>query len=205
MTEAAARRRFTVAEYLRLEQDSVGRHEYHDGLIVAMAGGTAEHSLIAANLIRELGNRLKGKICRVYDSNLRIGIPRSGRYLYPDASVVCGPVAFDPADPTRQTVTNPRVLIEVLSPTTEADDRGAKFRQYLRIDSLEEYVLVSQAAPVIETYARQPDGSWLFRAVEGVDATARIRTLDADLPLAEIFAGVEFPPPTDAQTAATRS
>lgn len=186
--------RCSVAEYLRVEREATEKHEYRDGEVVAMAGGTGEHSLIIANAIRELGNRLKGKPCRVYDSNFRMAVNPGARYAYPDLSIICGPVVYDPADATRQTATNPRVIVEVLSPLTEAYDRGEKFRRYLRIPSFEEYVLVSQAMPVVETYTRQADGTWVFRAFEGLEATARLRSLEIDLPLAEVFAGVEFPP-----------
>ncbi|MDB5296703.1 MAG: Uma2 family endonuclease [Phycisphaerales bacterium] len=186
-------RRYTVAEYFQIDRDAVEKHEYRDGQIVAMAGGTPAHSLIIANVTGEVRARLKGTSCRSYDSNLRVKIPRDARYVYPDASVVCGPVEYDPADKTRQTATNPRVVVEVLSPSTEAYDRGDKFRRYLRIPTLQEYVLVSQVVPVVETYARQVDGSWVFRAYEGLDAVARLSSVDVELPLAEVFAGVEFP------------
>ena len=189
--------RLTLAEYFRLEEGATEKHEFRDGEVVAMAGGTGEHSLIIANLIGEVRSRLKGKPCRVYDSNLRIAVNRGARYVYPDASVVCGPVDYDPADGARHTATNPRVIFEVLSPSTEGYDRGEKFRRYLKVPSFEEYVLVSQTVPVVETYTRQADGTWVFRAFEGLESTARVRTLEIDLPLKEIFADVEFPPPID--------
>lgn len=189
--------RLTLAEYLQFELHATDKHEFREGEVVAMAGGTGEHSLIIANLIGEVRNRLKGGLCRVYESNLRVVVNRGARYVYPDASVICGPIDYDPADEGRHTATNPKVIVEVLSPSTEAYDRGEKFRRYLKVPSFEEYVLVSQAMPVIETYTRQGDGSWAFRAYEGLDAVARLRSLDIDLPAAEVFAGVEFPPPTD--------
>lgn len=188
---------WTVAEYLRMERDAVDKHEYRDGEIVPMAGGTPAHSLIIMNVGGEIRHRLKGGPCRVYDSNLRVFIPRDVRYVYPDLSVICGPVQYDPTDDARQTATNPRVIVEVLSPSTEGYDRGEKFRKYLRVPSFEEYVLVSQAMPVIETIARQPNGVWGIRVYEGMESVARIGTLGIDLPLAEAFAGVEFLPPAD--------
>jgi len=115
---------FTISDYLNRERDSLEKHEYRDGEILAMSGGSARHSLISANVIRELGNRLKGKPCRVYDSNLRIRIPRSVLYTYPDASVVCDAPQVDPDDPLKETVINPTVVVEILSPSTEAYDRG---------------------------------------------------------------------------------
>jgi Uma2 family endonuclease len=124
-------------------------------------------------------------------------VNRGTRYVYPDASVICGPIDYDAADDARHTATNPKVIIEVLSPSTEGYDRGEKFRRYLKVPSFEEYVLVSQTVPVIETYTRQGDGSWTFRAYEGMDVVARLRTLVVDLPLVDVFAGVEFPPSVD--------
>lgn len=190
--------RLTIAEYFRLEQAATEKHEFRDGEVVAMAGGTGEHSLIIANLIGEVRNRLKGSPCRVYDSNLRIAVNRRTRYVYPDASVICGPIDYDTVDDARHTATNPRVIFEVLSPSTEGYDRGEKFRRYLKVPGFEEYVLVSQVVPVIETYTRQPDGSWAFRVFDGIEAVARLRTLEIDLLLSEVFAGVEFPPADEA-------
>jgi Uma2 family endonuclease len=192
--------RLTLAEYFRFDLESEVKHEFRDGEVVAMAGGTGEHGLIIANVIGEVRGRLKGKPCRVYSGDLRIAVNPGTRYVYPDASVICAAVEYDPADAVRQTATNPRLIVEVLSPSTEAYDRGEKFRRYLRIPSFEEYVLVSQAVPVVETYTRQPDGTWAFRVFEGLDAVARMRSVEIDLPLAEVFAGVEFPPPMDEQT-----
>jgi Uma2 family endonuclease len=192
---ASQPKHWTVAEYLRMERDAVEKHEYRDGEVVAMAGGTPPHSLIILNVGGEIRSRLKGSPCRAYESNLRVFVPRDVRYVYPDLSVICGPVQFDPKDDGRQTAMNPRVIVEVLSPTTEAYDRGEKFRRYLQIPSFEEYVLVSQVVPVIETYRRQADGTWNFRVYQGLEAVARIETLAIDLPLAEAFLGVEFPPP----------
>jgi Uma2 family endonuclease len=186
--------RFTVTEYLQLEAGAKVRHEFRDGEIVAMAGGSPEHSLIIANIIRELGNRLKGKPCRVYDSNLRVRIPRTPLYTYPDVSVICGETQVDPQDPGRTTATNPRLIVEVLSNSTEADDRGEKFRRYLSLESLEEYVLVSQVRARVETFTRQGDGSWRFATAAELESRAVFSSLQVELPLSEIYAGVQFPP-----------
>jgi Uma2 family endonuclease len=191
---ATTSERLSVEEYLRREAHSVDKHEYRNGRAIAMAGGTPEHSLIMTNLIGELRNRLKGSPCKVYESNLRMRIPRTPIYTYPDLSVICGPIQLDPKDPTGTTATNPRVVVEVLSPTTEGYDRGEKFRRYLTIDSLEEYVLVSRAIPRIETFFRQDGGAWLFTHWVGLDATATIRSLRIEVPLSEVYAGIEFPP-----------
>ena len=182
----------TVADYLRLEQRSREKHEYRHGKILAMAGGMPRHSLIIANLIREGGNALKGKPCRIYESNLRVRTARSTLYTYPDATIVCGPLQFDSNDIHRTTITNPKVLIEVLSPSTEAYDRVEKFDDYRTMESLEEYVLVGQSRPSVQSLLRQPDGTWSFAWSEGLEAVARIRSVGIDLPLTEVYAGVEF-------------
>ncbi len=184
----------TIDEYLQMEAGAKQRNEYRDGRIIPKAGGSPEHSLIIANVIGELGNRLKGKPCRVYDSNLRIRVPRTPLYTYPDVSVICGQMQFDPEDAGRTTATNPRLIVEVLSAATEADDRGEKFRRYLSLASLEEYVLVSQVRPLVETFTRQGDGSWRFATASGLEDRATLTSVEAQLPLLEIYTGVQFPP-----------
>jgi Uma2 family endonuclease len=194
MSRASVRKLFTVSEYLSRETGALEKHEYRDGEIISMAGGTADHSLISANLIRELGNHLKGKPCRVYDSNLRVKISRSDLYTYPDATVICGERELDPSDPSGDTATNPQLIVEVLSPSTEAYDRGEKFSRYRQIDSLQEYVLVSQSSPRIEVFLRQADGAWLFTAFSSLDASAVLRSVEVKLLLREVYSGIEFPP-----------
>ena len=185
-------RRYTIAEYVRFEERADARHEFHDGEILAMSGGSFEHSLIATNFNRALGNRLLGMPCRVLDGNLRVATPR--RMFYPGGSVICGLPEFDPRDPTRQSVTNPRVIVEVLSPTTESYDRGDKFDHYRELGSLEEYVLALQTSRRVETFVRQPGGAWIFTPFVGIDARMSIRVLSIEIPLAEIYADVGFPP-----------
>ena len=190
-------RRYTIQEYLRIENDSSQRHEYYDGEIVAMAGGSPEHSLIIANLVGEIRNRLKGTPCRVYEGNLRVRIPRTRHYVYPDATIVCGPVERDPDDRSGQTITNPRTVIEVLSPSTEHLDYGKKFRQYIEFQTLHEYVIVAQHEPRAESYFRQKDGTWLFTPVADLSAAISVRSVQIEVPLAELYAGVEFPPQSE--------
>jgi Uma2 family endonuclease len=196
-----SRPRYSVEEYLRLEGDSAERHEFRDGQIVAVSGGTEPHSLIIANVVGALWGRLRGGPCRVYESNLRLRIPRKPLYCYPDASIVCGPAQYDPQGPQRTTILNPRIIIEVLSPSTEAYDRGEKFTDYREIDSLEEYVLIDQKEPSVQTFLRQGDGTWSFAAWAGMETAAKIRCLGLEIPMAELYAGVEFPPRDDAAQA----
>jgi Uma2 family endonuclease len=192
---AQPKRRYSIEEYLRIERDSSIKHEYIDGEILAMAGGSAARSTIILNFNGELRNLLKGKPCRPYESNLRIRIPRTPLYTYPDGFVVSGPLQFDPLDVKRETVVNPRMIAEVLSPTSEAYDRGDKFKYYRQIDSLAEYVLVSQNVPLVETFFRQPDGTWLFSAFSDLTSSVRLSSIEISLPMSEIYADVEFPPP----------
>jgi Uma2 family endonuclease len=187
-------RRCTLAEYLEFEESAPTKHEFHNGEILAMSGGSPEHALIIANALRAIGNRLGDKPCRVYSSDLRIAIGPDADVQYPDGSVICGPLEFHPADPKRRLVTNPRVIVEVLSPTTEGYDRGEKFRLYRQLPSFEEYVLISQMTPLIEIYLRQPDGRFLIASTQiGLEANAMISSLQIQLALSEVYAGVTFP------------
>ena len=193
-------RRYTVEEYLRLESESLERHEYWDGFIVplsrliAMAGGTYEHSVIGANFSAALISRLKGGPCRVMGPDMRVKVGRSRLYFYPDTSVVCAEPQFDPQSETRTTLLNPRVIVEVLSPSTEAYDRGKKLVKYLQIETLEQYVLISQSEPRVDTYYRHTDGSWTFSIASGIDDAVTLRSLGVEVPLREIYSGIGFPP-----------
>jgi Uma2 family endonuclease len=193
MSLTAEKRRFTEEEYLRLEQAAPIRHEYHDGEITAMSGGSYAHSLIIMNVGAALHAALAGKPCQVLESNLKVGIVPSRRFVYPDLQIICGPPQFDCRDSSLQTVTNSRVVIEVLSPSTEAYDRGLKFSLYRELESFEEYILVSQDAASVETFFRRPDGTWLFTPSSGLDAVVRLRSLELVLRLADVYARVEFP------------
>ena len=193
---AQPKQSYTPQEYLRLERGATEKHAYFRGEIFAMAGGSVRHSLITARAIRHLGNRLAGRGCEVFESNLRVRIPRTTLYTYPDLSVVCGPVAFDPLDQDQETILNPTLIVEVLSPSTEAYDRGAKFENYQTIESLRGYLLLSQNAPRAELFTRQPDDTWLYAASAGLDdGRVRLDFLNAELPLSEVYDGVSFAAP----------
>ncbi len=193
MSVPQPRRLHTFAEYVKIAEAATEKLEFHDGEILAMSGGSFEHGLIATNINREIGIRLRGKPCRILDSNVRIATPR--RAFYPDGSVICGPPEFDPRDPSRQSIANPRVIIEVLSPTTETYDRTEKFDHYRELSSLQEYILVLQTAPRVESYARGAGGGWIFTPFVGLEVGLRIQSLQIEIPLAEIYAEVDFPPP----------
>ena len=155
MARSAATARMTYVEYLTAESSSEIRHEFLNGDVWAMAGGTPEHGALAAAVIREFGMALRGKPCRVYTSDVRVRVLATGLTTYPDVTVVCGAAETAPDDP--MALVNPVVVVEVLSDATEAYDRGAKAAHYRQIPSLQAYLLVSQAEPLIELYRRRED------------------------------------------------
>lgn len=194
-------RRYTVEEYLELEgKTPEEKFEYRDGIVVAMrealamAGGSLQHVAINTNLVTALGNRLKGGPCRAYGNDLRVRIPRKTLYTYPDMSVVCGEAQTEKHGSAGETLLNPRLIVEVLSPSTERYDRGDKFAMYREIPSFVEYVLVSQTHPRIETFFHHEDGGWSFGPYEGLHAVAKLLSIGVELPLAEVYEGIEFPP-----------
>jgi Uma2 family endonuclease len=176
------------AEYLAFERDSDQKHEYFDGQIYFMAGGTATHDKIAGNTYASLHGQLRNRSCSVYSSDLRIRVAQTGLYTYPDVSVVCGREQF--ADEREDTLMNPIVIIEVLSPSTEKYDRGKKFQHYRTILSLREYVLISQDDFHIERYTRQDDNQWLLAEVTGLDAQIELSSIQASLALRDVYAKV---------------
>jgi Uma2 family endonuclease len=161
MAQAAVRVRLSPEEYLAMERSAEQRHEYADGEVFAMAGGTREHNLTTGNIHGELRLALIDRPCEVYNSDMKVQIAATDRYVYPDVAVACGEPKFE--DETRDTLLNPVVIVEVLSDSTEAYDRGDKFAQYQMIPSLRDYVLASQKAVRIEHFRRLPDGTWLLR------------------------------------------
>ncbi len=184
--------KLSETEYLDVERRATFKSEFFDGEIFAMSGGTRWHSLIPMNIGGELRNQLKGCGCVVYDSNLRVKVVATGLYTYPDVIVACGKQEF--VDEVQDTLTTPTVIVEVLSDSTEAYDRGAKFENYRRIPSLKEYLLVSQKAPYIEHFIRQEGEQWLLKETSGLEAKLYLPTLKVTIALAEVFANVEFPP-----------
>jgi Uma2 family endonuclease len=201
MTVRAQPRRYTLEEYFEIEHGSPEKHEFRNGEIInlsqliGMAGGAVAHSLITINFAAALRSRLKGGPCRVYSSDLRVRTPRKTLYSFPDATVICGKAQIETIPGVGETATNPQVIVEVLSPSTEAYDRGDKFARYREFDTLREYVLISQHEARVEVFLRSEDGLWAFAPYSGIEATAKLRSLNVDLPLAEVFDGVEFPPP----------
>lgn len=158
---ALPRHHYSYAEYLEYERDSGLKHEYQDGWIFAMASGSRRHNALAARVVAALENARK-RGCVTFQSDQKVRILATGRATYPDASMVCGPIEGDPADPGGATITNPTLLVEVLSASTEQEDRGGKWQHYQLIPSLHEYVLVSQSGRRIERFVRQPSGTWEY-------------------------------------------
>jgi Uma2 family endonuclease len=185
-------KRYTPAEYYELERAAEYKSDYYDGEIFAMSGGTIRHSLICTNITGELRQRLKGKHCTPYESNLRLRVKATGLRCYPDASIFCSEMERDVEDSSGETVTNPTVLFEVLSESTEAYDRGLKAQNYRRIESLRAHVLVSQTSPQVELFERQPNGQWVLTEFRGLDAVLPIKAINIELPLVEIYERVDF-------------
>ncbi len=180
----------TPEQYLEIERQAENKSEYYAGQMFAMAGASRAHNLIVGNVVREIGNRLKGRPCETYPSDMRVLVSAAGLYTYPDVSVACGEPEF--WDGKIDVLLNPVVIFEVLSDSTEAYDRGAKFALYQRLASLQEYVLVSQNTPRVETYLRQTGDTWLYSRVDGLNADAVLQTLSCRLPLPELYDRVTF-------------
>jgi Uma2 family endonuclease len=182
--------RLTPEQYLEIERAAEFRSEYYNGRMYAMSGGSLPHALVIANLSRELGIALKKRACLVMTSDLRLRVSPRGLYTYPDVVVVCGEPKF--ADDQKDTLVNPAFVAEVLSPSTEAYDRGFKSAQYRTIASLQEYALISQSEPRVELFRRQPAGGWLLSESVGLDAICRIESLECQIALADVYEKVTF-------------
>lgn len=181
-----AHHRFSFDEYLTVEEDSGIKHEFLNGQVWAMSGGTPDHAAMAGNVLTLLNVQLSGKRCRVFTSDLRIRVVATGLGTYPDVSVVCGHLELDPEDSKRHTVVNPRILVEVLSPSTEAYDRGEKLRHYQQIASVEEIVLVAYDRREVEVVRREPDGSWSRHAARDGE-TMHLSSVACELPVGEVY------------------
>jgi Uma2 family endonuclease len=178
-------RKMTLAEYLAFAEASEEKYEYVNGYVYAMSGGSPDHAGIAASLIVALGNALAGRPCRVFTADLRVRIERTGTSTYPDATVVCGKLEMSKADP--HATTNPIALFEVLSPTSEAYDRGAKANHYRQIPSLREYVLVSQDEPRVEVQRLNAQGLWELRFF-GKGEQVELASIDVRIPVDALYA-----------------
>jgi Uma2 family endonuclease len=181
----AVHQRYSFSDYLDIEEMSpLVKHEFFDGGVWAMAGGSPDHAALAANVIRILGDQLLEKPCRVFTSDLRIRVKETGLGTYPDATVVCHALELDPADPKGHTVVNPTVLVEVLSPSTEEYDLGEKREHYQTIPSLREIVFVAHGARRVDVWRREEDRWTRHSTVEGA---AILESIDCTLPLDGVY------------------
>jgi Uma2 family endonuclease len=191
---------FTIDEYLALERTEEERHEYLDGCVYAMAGESPDHGTICMNLSIHLGSQLLGTPCRAFskDTKVRCGpSPRpggslQGLFAYPDLVVVCGAMQFH--DQARDVLLNPRVIVEVLSPSTEAFDRGEKFHRYRTwLPTLTDYILVAQDQPLVEHYHRHEEGTWTLHTLEGLQAQLHVSSIGCTVALAAVYDRLVFP------------
>jgi len=175
----------TPEEYLALERKAEFKSEYVDGVVYALAGASSRHNLIGANVIINLGGQLKGSPCKVYPSDLKVGVPSSRRFFYPDVSVVCGDDEFP--DDENDVILNPTLIVEVSSETTAAFDRGKKFLSYQQIASLQDYLLVSQDEILVEGYSRQGNDTWLYTKVTGLEGSLTLPSIECKLALKDVY------------------
>ncbi len=179
----------SAEQYLAWEREADFRSEFIAGEIFAMAGTTLNHNLISMNLSREISTQLKDRPCRVIASDMKVQVEVADAYFYPDLSGLCG--IFDLVDERKDIYRNPQFIIEILSDGTEAYDRGNKFLHYQTLASLKEYVLVSQNRKVVEVYRRDGD-RWIYEALDGEDAVLKLESVGCEVPLSEVYGGVEF-------------
>jgi Uma2 family endonuclease len=187
---------YTEAEYLARERHATYKSEYYRGEIFAMAGATREHNLVAVNVASILREQLRATNCETYPSDMRVRLP-SGLYTYPDVSVACGEPTF--LDDVVDTLLNPIVIVEVLSESTEAYDRGEKSKQYRRLESLAHYVLIDSEKAHIEVYTRQPNLRWMLSEAEGLEAAIDLPAINCRLTLSEVYSKVPLKKPQEQQ------
>ena len=187
---ATPKTKLTPEEYLKIERKAEFRSEYFGGEIFAMSGARRNHNKIATNVSGLIWQHLKGRDCESYSNDMRVFVPKTRLYTYPDVVVVCGEPQFQ--DDVFDTLLNPILLIEVLSESTESYDRGRKFQHYRSIESLSEYVLISQDEARIEKYIKQGDGFWVLSEAVGTDAEIEFASIECRISLAEVYDKIDF-------------
>lgn len=185
----AQKKRYTPEEYLALEEKAEYRSEYDNGEIIAMAGGSFNHAQIIANLGRNIGNKISGD-CSVLTTEIKVRVENYRKFYYPDVLIICGRPAF--YEKRDDTVTNPVVIIEVLSDSTEAIDRGTKMLAYRNLESLREYVLISQNKPIVEQFIKDAEGVWIHKATIGLKSVVKFESVGVEMNLEEIYRRIEF-------------
>jgi Uma2 family endonuclease len=183
-------RRLSPQEYLAIERRASTKSEYYRDEMFAMSGASKEHVVISGNIHALLWNQFRGRKCQVYGSDMRVKVEASGLYTYPDVSATCDTPRFD--DEHLDTLLNPRVLVEVLSPTTAGYDRGEKFELYRKLESLQEYLVVAQDRVFVEHHVRQSDGSWKLNDYGVASDIVTLASIQCQLPLADVYDKVEL-------------
>lgn len=184
------KRHYTPEEYLALEETAEFKSEYHDGEIIPMTGGTTNHNRIIINLIASINSPLKKQNCLLFASDVRLGLPRFRRYVYPDLMIIEGKPVYDGSGQT--TITNPLVIIEVLSTSTRNYDKGDKFYFYRSIPKFREYILIDQYQYHVEQYAKTAENKWLLTEYDGQEAVLAMTAVNLEIPLVDLYEGVEF-------------
>ncbi len=189
MTAQPEKKKYTPSEYLALEEKAETKSEYWNGEIVAMSGAKIDHQQITMNISRVLGNKLYGK-CRVFASEMKVWVKKRNKFFYPDITIICDKPNF--YKNRRNTIDNPKIIIEVLSKSTASFDRAEKFLSYQTLVSLEEYVLISQERAAVEQYIKREDENWIFQATIGLESSVKFTSIKTALSLQEIYDLVEF-------------
>jgi Uma2 family endonuclease len=182
----------TEQEYIEFERASATKHEYYAGQIYAMTGASRTHNLIAGNTLASLHTQLRRKPCQIFPSDMRVKIQKTGLHTYPDLVIICGEPQF--TDDALDTLINPIVLIEILSPSTERYDRGMKSQHYRTIETLQDYILIEQDHYHIEYYSRQGNGQWLLQEATGIEARITIPSIGSTLLLEDVYEKVDIMP-----------
>lgn len=182
--------KLTPEEYLELERKAEFKSEYYQGEMFAMSGASAKHCTIVVNLLSSLKSRLRGSKCKAFNSDLQVKVTAPGLYTYADVVVACGSPQF--ADSKPDTLTNPTVIVEVLSESTRDYDLGRKFEHYRTIETLRDYITVDQDTVKVTHWTREPDGAWTLRDFSSLDSSITLASLDTTLPLAEVYEDIDF-------------
>ncbi|WP_293313473.1 Uma2 family endonuclease [Pedobacter sp. UBA5917] len=187
---AYQKRRYTVEEYLEMEKESTEKHEYFQGDIFAMSGAGFKHNILFSNIFLAVGNKLKGKSCNIFGSDMRMNIPENTLFTYPDISIYCDDVKHIDID--EETFILPTVIIEILSPSTKNYDRGKKFNLYKDIPSLKEYIMIDSESVSVEAYYINEEKEWILNDYKEISDTFTLVSMGFDVALADIYERVRF-------------
>lgn len=189
MSALPEKKKYTPVEYLALEEKAGYKSEYWNGEIVAMSGAMIDHQQIVANITEFLGSKIRGR-CRLFPSEMKVWVRKRNKFFYPDITLICDKPNF--YKNRRDTIDNPKLIVEVLSKSTAGFDRAEKFLSYQSLDSLAEYVLVSQETALVEQYIKREDGNWIYKATIGLESSVTFSSIETELKLSEIYDLVEF-------------